>query len=252
MPPFLGRVPSPPDPRDFSIRSLAIVQATLPDLPTRYVVRSLRTYRARFDQRENSCVGQSSALAKIVHERRDHHRTYAFDPLWIWQRSKERDGIGDPLADRGTFIRTAAKVLQDLGAAAVLRTGTRVSGQDPARFRIASYYACQSIQEVKAAIVARGPVILGSDWFDAWFDVGPDGLLPDPGGAPSVGGHATLAYGFDDRIETWWGQGAVLAANSWGLGWANHGDFLIPYSLFGLNGNGRPFDEAWRLEDVIT
>src|SRR5688572_6046065 len=125
----LGRIPSPDDPRDFDIRSLLNVGAIAPMLPTRFRVFSASRI-GRFDQQENSCVGQTLALVKIMQERRDMRRHYAIEPLWIWDRSKELDGIGSPESDRGTYIRTALKVLVDQGAAL-----SRSGDADP-RFRL--------------------------------------------------------------------------------------------------------------------
>jgi C1A family cysteine protease len=119
--------------------------------------------------------------------------------------------------------------------------------RDPSKFEIASYYSCNTVAEIKAAIFKFGPVLFGSTWFQSWFQPDPQtGLLPPPDRA--VGGHCTCGYGWDDDVEIWDGtRGAFWAANSWGEGWGLNGDFLIPYSQVGSN---LAFDEAWKAIDA--
>lgn len=247
MPPLLGREPSPPDDRDFSIRALIPAIEAI-EIPSRFLNRTLaRNLKDRFDQQESSCVGQSLGLIKIVHERRDMRRHYAIDPLWIWRRSKQTDGAGNPDADRGTYIRAALEVLRKEGA----KLGPQQQAIDElaadVRFVIDSYYALRSIDEVRAAIFLFGPVELGIDWPRSWFDASSQGDVPV---ADTIaGGHAIVAYGFDDRRLTVHGPGAFRIANSWGTGWGDHGDFWLPYRyLF----DDSLDNEAWKTIDRTT
>jgi papain like protease len=244
MPPKLGRIPSPDDPRDFSIRALVPAVEAI-DLPIAFANRTLaRNLKTRFDQQENSCVGQSLALMKIVQERRDMRKSYAFDPLWIWRRAKATDGAGDPGADRGTYIRAALEILRGEGASVHPQLMDELAGEP--RFAIDSYYRLNSIVEIKAAIYLFGPVELGTDWFNAWFDA-PNGDLAEPDSI--AGGHATLAYGWDDRRPTFGPNGALRVANSWGTAWGAGGDYWMPYSVFA----DRSIDtEAWKALDRTT
>jgi hypothetical protein len=230
---LLGRIPSPPDERDYKIRSLLDVAAIAPLLPAKWINRSLgKTLTLRFDQQEGSCVGRSTALTKIVQERRDLRRTYIFDGLMIWQRSKENDGIGDPEQDRGTYIRTALDAL---------RVAAPHSGAWDPRMRIASYWRIETIDEAKAAILSLGPIVVGSTWYRSWFEPEADGQLPKPD--VDVGGHAFVLYGFDDNVGKF---GSFRLANSWGYEWGQRGDAWISYEHF-----GEAMDEAWRVVDAI-
>jgi hypothetical protein len=227
----LGREPSPPDPRDWPIRSLLNVAAIVPVLPEKHLDRVLsKSLKDRFDQgNTNSCVGQSTGLIKRVQERRDLHRDLKIDPVAIWMESKLNDGIGRPEDNRGTFIRTALDRL--------LLSAPVTAGWSP-RLRIASYFRIQTLDEAKAAIFAVGPIVVGSTWFEEWFDPEPDGMLPK--GRKDVGGHAFVLYGWDNERE------AFRAANSWGTGWGDHGDFWIPFDVW-----GDALDEAWKAVDAI-
>lgn len=239
----LGRVPSPPDPRDFSIRALMRVDAL--HLPSRFISRSLgRSYRERFDQEGGSCVGHGHALLKIVEERRDARRHYDFDPYWIWHAAKVADGEGDPDADRGTYPRTAFDVLLKQGAALAGET------EPESRFRIDSYYRLETIVDINAAIFALGPVIIACDWPTSWTAwPGPsDGKMPAPD--EPAGGHEFVGYGFDDRIVLPWTGGTTRGgwrcANSWSTAFADHGDFWLPYAALDMN------FEAWKALDHTT
>lgn len=239
----LGRVPSPDDPHDFSLFALAGPDAAegAVTLPTSFSVSTAR-YVGRFNQQEQSCVGHSTAFAKIVEERKNLGRYYPIEPLWLWDRAKERDGIGNPTADRGTYIRSALDVLVELGAA-VARNGDA----DP-RFKIAAYYRLTTIYQIKLAIYKFGPVVFGSEWFDSWFSPTANGMLPKPD--TSAGGHAFGGVAWSNSIACPDGtKGAFRCPNSWSEAWGYRGDFWLPFSMIG---DGKPCDEAWRLQDVIT
>lgn len=239
----LGRVPSPDDPRDFSIMSLLpkAVEAAI-TLPTTFRV-STSAYVGRFNQQENSCVGHSLALVKIIEERKNLSRYYPIEPLWIWDRAKERDGLGNPGADRGTYIRSGLDVLTDLGAAL-----SRADTTPDTRFKIAAYYRCTTVYQAKLAIYQFGPVVFGSEWYDAWFEPSSNGMLPNPDSP--AGGHAFAGDGWSNTIACPDGtQGAFHCPNSWDEAWSYRGDFWLPYSFFG---DGKPADECWRMQDAIT
>lgn len=238
----LGRIASPDDPRDFALFALTPDAAEgAIDLPTSFR-NSTAGYVGHFDQQENSCVGHSTALAKIVEERKNLSRYYPIEPLWIWDRAKERDGIGNPTSDRGTYIRTALDVLVELGASL-----SRADAPE-ARFKIAAYYRCTTAYQAKLAIYQFGPIVFGSEWFESWFAPSSNGMLPKPD--TSAGGHAFAGIGWSNTIACPDGtKGAFRCMNSWGESWGYRGDFWLPYSMFG---DGKPADEAWRMQDVIT
>jgi hypothetical protein len=237
----LGRIPSPDDPRDFGLRSLLGADAAegAVTLPTTYRV-STTQYVGRFDQQENSCVGQSLALAKIVQERKNLVRYYPIEPLWIWDRAKERDGIGSPTQDRGTYIRSGLEVLLEMGAA------LSRSDNGEGRFKIASYLRLTSVYQVKLALYTlKTPVIFGSEWYDSWFTPKSNGMLPLPD--QSVGGHAFDGDGWANGMPCPDGSvGAFHCPNSWGEAWGYRGDFWLPFTMFG---DGKPADEAWKAVD---
>jgi hypothetical protein len=106
------------------------------------------------------------------------------------------------------------------------------------RLRLASYYRIHSVEEAKAAIFATGPIVVGSTWFEEWFE--PDSLGRLPQGRTDVGGHAFVLYGWSDPLA------CFRAANSWGNRWGDHGDFWIPFDVW-----GSALDEAWKAVDAL-
>jgi hypothetical protein len=235
----LGRLPSPPDPRDYGIMSLLGDVADAIVLPESLTV-GYAPYLGRFNQQENSCVGHTGALTKIIQERKNLHRYYPIEPLWLWDEAKKIDGIGSPGADRGTFIRSMLDVLKDKGA-----TLSRTDQTAEARFKIAAYYRCTSVYQVKLAMYQFGAICFGSEWYDSWFTPRPDGVLPEPDNA--AGGHAFTGIGYSNAKACPDGsKGAFKCANSWGEAWGLKGDFWLPYTMFG---DGKPADEAWKPVD---
>lgn len=238
----LGRVRSPDDPRDYGLRALLGADAAegAVSLPSSFAVTTLN-YVGRFNQQENSCVGHAGALAKIVQERRNMNRYYPIEPLWLWDRAKERDGLGNPTQDRGTYIRAMLDVLLQMGAAL-----SRTDQTAETRFKIASYLRLTTVYQVKLALYTlKTPVIAGSEWYDSWFSPRADGMLPKPD--TSAGGHAFDIGGWSNSIVCPDGStGAFKCPNSWGEGWGRRGDFWLPYTYFG---DGKPCDEAWKAVD---
>lgn len=237
----LGRLPSPPDARDYGLRSLLPGIEGVVELPSSFSI-STCLYMGRFDQQENSCVGHSIAFALITQERRGNlGRYYPIEPLWIWDRSKERDGIGSPTSDRGTYIRTGLDVVRDMGA-----TLSRTDKSAESTYRVESYARCTTAYQVKLALYqSRGPVVFGSTWFDSWFSPSTTtGMLPMPDN--EAGGHAFVGIGWSNGIICPDGsKGAFKCVNSWSERWGKRGDFYLPYSMFG---DGKPADEAWAIK----
>lgn len=110
---------------------------------------------------------------------------------------------GDPSGENGTTLRDGAKAFKQLG-------------------RIEAYAFSYSVSEIAAWLFERGPVVVGTPWYE-------DMMLPDgngfvhPRGLP-YGGHAWLLIGADYR--NFFNQ-HFIGLNSWGKSWGNNGTFKI-------------------------
>ena len=112
--------------------------------------------------------------------------------------------------------------------------GRQASG-DAAHHKIAAYYAVpRDLASIKAAIHDLGPIVVSTPWYQSWFRPAA-GVLPRPDA--QVGGHAIVAYGWDQR--------GLRLRNSWGSAWGVGGDCWMPDDLVPrING-------AWKAVDAI-
>jgi len=127
------------------------------------------------------------------------------DPAGIYAQAQQEDEW--PGEDyEGTSVRAGAKVLQQRGF-------------------IANYLWAHSIDEIRDWIIAKSPVVLGTNWYSEMFNGywGEDrlsGFWVQPQGA-LVGGHAYLALGYS------FNRRAFRCLNSWGMNWGQRGKFWI-------------------------
>lgn len=249
--PGLGRVADPPSKRDWPLRALpgphrAVVPPAALDLRPRL--------GAVLNQRSTPhCVAYASAAVKTYQERRDHRRTYRFDPDALYARCKARDGIPHL---PGTYARVALDVLREEGVA---REG-RDWATDAGRHRVAVFARVLTLAELEAALATSGPCLLGLGWDESWFR--PTGaLLTTPAVPRDAGGHEVVAAGYDRRADgpvfSAPGRPAVrekvgLIRNSWGASWSDGGNAAITYAELERQLALPPWESAdiWSLVDV--
>jgi C1A family cysteine protease len=156
--------------------------------------------------------------------------------------------------DRGAFLRTtmAAMVLFGVPPEEYWKYVTADFDKEPSSFCYAfaqNYQALQYfrldppatpkdllLKRIKVLLAARLPSMFGFTVFSSYGQGSDDGKIPFPcSGERTVGGHAVVAVGFDDRMkientsceeET---TGALLVRNSWGTGWGDNGYGWLPY-----------------------
>lgn len=116
--------------------------------------------------------------------------------------------IRDPWAGEnyaGTSVRTAAKVLKDLGA-------------------IKEYRWAQSVTDVVNTVLTIGPMVVGTKWYTGMNEPSSSGVMRISGA--SMGGHAYLVNGVN--LDS----GMLRIKNSWGRGWGRDGYAFIKISDF--------------------
>ena len=124
---------------------------------------------------------------------------------------------GEPMAEDGTSVHSAASVLQDRGM-------------------IKTYVWAEKIEDIKTWVLEHGPVIVGTDWYTQMF-------YPDATGHVDVsgayeGGHAYIIVGYDEEIDEFAFQ------NSWGAEWGDKGYFYIRATEWAKLFTGDPYAEA--------
>lgn len=126
------------------------------------------------------------------------------DPYGIYHEAQQLDDTpGEEPIYYGTSVRAGAKAMQNHGL---------IKG---------NYVWAEDVRVLWKFILTRGPVVLGSDWYQDMNRVDSKGFVNLSGARR--GGHCYLCYGVsaDDR--------AFLCANSWGTGWGRGGTFLLRY-----------------------
>jgi hypothetical protein len=103
----------------------------------------------------------------------------------------------------GTSVRAGAKVLTDRGF-------------------ITQYRWAESIADIRDWILLRGPVVLGTTWYDNMFYPDSKGYVYPTGGL--AGGHAYMAYGYSSTYRRF------RCINSWGADWGQNGRFWLKES----------------------
>lgn len=118
---------------------------------------------------------------------------------------------------------------QDVAMGNVFREGaTTLAGVKAAMAagRISAYFWGYTVNDVVDCLVRKGPVILGTTWYDDMFEPAESGLVR-PRGA-YAGGHCYLALGY-------WPAGrlpgitdpVIECQNSWGRSWGKSGRFYL-------------------------
>ena len=105
----------------------------------------------------------------------------------------------------GTSVRAGAKVLKAQGM-------------------ITEYRWSQSLDGLLRAVLEAGPVVVGTNWYEKFFDPDEDGIIGEGDDWGQVaGGHAWIINGATRSHEMF------RAKNSWGRSWGMGGRFWIPF-----------------------
>lgn len=162
---------------------------------------------------EGTCVGhgwEAELLASPVRVKVADAAAGHQQAVGIYERAKQLDDEPGE-AYEGTSVIAGAKVLVERGY-------------------MAEYRWAFGIDDLIDAVVAHGPVVVGTDWHDGMYQTRPSGLIEV--GGPVVGGHCWLIYGYHPamriRGEDWKARYEVLRMrNSWGPTYGLGGSGLI-------------------------
>lgn len=196
----LGAQQNPLDERDYHISALWAARGEVPpvDLPTAYIAPA--PLPPVVDQDGTPmCVAYSEGWMKAWEDLRDQGLFNPDEPLFFQQIGGGPDGAFTRFGFER--MRTHGYPVQGNAAAAAVH-------------KIAAYYSVDvDRRSLCEAIVAFGPLVISTPWYNSWWSTEADGDLRPP--TSQVGGHAIVVIGYDD-------QGLWLQ-NSWGSSWGVKG-----------------------------
>lgn len=106
----------------------------------------------------------------------------------------------------GTSVLAGAKAAQETG-------------------KIDSYRWCFGIDDVRDALIAEGPVVIGIPWYESMYETSADyEVLVD---GDMVGGHCLLVTGYHPEHPDYDGREMYRWRNSWGRSYGEHGTAWI-------------------------
>lgn len=181
-----------------------------------------------------------------------------FTPSRLFIYYSERQIEGTINTDSGAMIRDGIKSVNSIGACHETLCPYDVNQftvkpspsayADALQHKAVSYkriYNNMSPSLMKLSLANGIPFVFGFTVYDSFESqpVAQTGVVPMPDMAHEqvLGGHATLAVGYDDPSER------VIARNSWGPNWGNKGYFTIPYAYLT---NPNLADDFWAVQIV--
>ncbi|UKS30428.1 C1 family peptidase [Paenibacillus sp. HWE-109] len=156
----------------------------------------------------------------------------------------ERKLEGSVNQDAGATVRDGMKVLHKVGVCPETEWPYRINQykvkpdeeaeQAASSYRIGSYHRIHDLAGIKAALADGQPVVFGIRLYESFEGAAAarTGKIPYPNRKKELvlGGHALLAVGYKDGKSK--GKGYIIARNSWGKAWGDHGYCYLPYAFF--------------------
>jgi C1A family cysteine protease len=227
-----------PDHRDFGIGFVSLQRASVPR------ASNLALMGPVLDQGdEGSCTAHAAAADReFLHWKEivRHGETVAptsegmFSPSFIYYLERQTDGSLDQ-GDCGSFGRTSCATLNKFGCA--LRAdmpyvaGEFGTAPSPAQLELAvkyatgQYHRLATVDDMKSCIASGYNFRIGFTVYESFETINSTGVWTPSKSESVVGGHETLAIGFDDSVN----GGSFLVRNSWSSGWGKEGNFYLRY-----------------------
>lgn len=150
------------------------------------------------------CVGFGSTGLEDSYPN-PHNYDNAWAHAFYYYIKNTIDGVpmSDPNVEEGTYVRSAGKALAKKGY-------------------VTSYAFAASVDEIIQWLQLKGPVVMGTNWYNDMFNPDARGFITPTGSL--AGGHCFLCVGYEN--------GTFEFINSWGTGWANGGHFFMTEADF--------------------
>lgn len=235
-------VQDPSDPRDWIAAADHPAAPSMPDLETlpQKLDYSNETPEVGDQGDYGSCVGWAAVrgLREWMFQKKTGKKV-RLSIRFVWMAAKETDHfeINSFVANAGTSLKTAFKVLKKYGVPEVrlykddqelifFRSlkEKRNFFYNASKYRIFNYYMLTTNEMRKFHLAKIGPFVITVPIDKTWQGVGTDGIIPDESKGPTIGGHALLVVGYDDDKKLF------KFKNSWGKAWGKKGFGYFSYN----------------------
>jgi len=227
---YKGLQPDPTDFRDYMLGDYLPPDPLGMILPLTHEVIPMSPIR---DQGHHGiCVGEACSGLKDCQERRQGKLSFLSSPLFIYNECKKVDG----LAGQGTYLRTAMKVLAEIGtveeSCCPYKGSLKVKSCDgwnvqAAKYRIKTYAKVSpDPYEAMKALITFGPICAGVYTSGSWSRTSTGDISDMTDNRSRKGGHAILIIGFNQTTKRF------TFRNSWGERWGNKGYGTISFKYY--------------------
>ena len=226
-----GWVPDLPDARDFLYSAPEDVLTTL---PKKVDLRSKMP--PVYDQGQlGSCTANAIGAAYEYEQVKAGHEDFMPSRLFIYYNERAMEGTID--TDSGAMIRDGMKSVNKVGVCTEDTWPydiTRFTEKPPrkayteAKKHQALVYrrVLGALHQMQGCLASGVPFVFGFSVYESFMSptVAKTGEVPlPPRGEQLIGGHAVLAVGYDDKLQSF------IVRNSWGKSWGKRGYCTMPY-----------------------
>ena len=249
-----GWTPDLPDARDFMYSA---PEAVLTTLPKKVDLRSKMP--KVYDQGQlGSCTANAIGAAFEFGQVKQGLKDFMPSRLFIYYNERAMEGTID--TDSGAMIRDGMKSISKLGVCTEDTWPYEISQftQKPpakayteAKKHQALVYrrVMGQLHQMQGCLAQGYPFVFGFSVYESFMspEVATTGEVPlPPRGEQLIGGHAVLAVGYDDSVQSF------IVRNSWGPKWGLKGYCLMPYGYLTDPQLARDFWAVYAVEPDTT
>jgi C1A family cysteine protease len=249
-----GWVPDLPDARDYLYSA---PEAVLSQLPTKVDLRSKMP--AVYDQGQlGSCTANAIAAAFEFDQLAQRQADFMPSRLFIYYNERAIEGTVD--SDSGAMIRDGIKSVAKVGVCNETTwpyDTSQFTAKPPrtayteAKTHQATVYrrVLGNLHQMQGCLASGYPFVFGFSVYESFEsqEVAATGQVPlPPRSEKMIGGHAVLAAGYDDSIQSF------IVRNSWGKSWGIKGYCTMPYAYLTDPQLARDFWAIYTVEPDTT